>query len=151
METTAFVEKARKRTMSKFQFVTCMVIICMLSGWLIGMAAWMAVLRYQRGPEPPQTLWGHADLPERAAAVVRERDAAYEDARMMQERLRRLIDAEPQKELADLRARLAAFADSLAKRETGFTDCRLAEHMQELCSCHDLANAIRDLLRKEAK
>lgn len=36
--------------MSKFQFVTCIVILCLLSGWLIGMATWMVVLRYQRGP-----------------------------------------------------------------------------------------------------
>lgn len=62
-----------------------------------------------RGPEPPQTRWSHADLPERAAEAARElADAADEIAR-----LRTLKDAEPGQwnaalELADLRARIEA-------------------------------------------
>lgn len=66
-----------------------------------------------RGPEPPQTRWSHHDLPERAAAVVRERDeweakyhTVHQHNTMLQEHDYELsVKAE---ELADLRARIEA-------------------------------------------
>lgn len=121
-----------------------------------------------RGPEPPLTRWSHHDLPERAERAIQERDAAYEDARLMQARLQRLIDAEPQRELvtnykhmyevetetaqryyrelADLRARLEAECEVWEQQAT-ILENKGNPIALGLKRC---AGDIRALLRKEA-
>ena len=95
-----------------------------------------------RGPEPPQTKWSHADLPERAAAVVRERDEARDILASMT-KVAAALQAE-RDGLLDLRARVAALASELPDRHWPRTSDAGSASEQ-------IAAELRDLLRKEAK
>lgn len=92
-----------------------------------------------RGPEPPQTKWGHHDLPERAERAVA--DAAHYRKRWADSVLMH-TDAVTQRD--DLRARLAALASELPDRHWPRTSDAGSASEQ-------IAAELRALLRKEAK